>query len=123
MTKDGKGIPSRLTSEESAEMRRQSDDWYRLVSQIVDDEASFLHEHYVELLDTGTTTIQEPSGTWTAILRRSRWRDGWLITEGNRIDRGWQSGKSRIARRGDNYLEAALIMRLATGLAWLRRDG
>jgi hypothetical protein len=121
LTPDGSGIPAPLTPEEAAEARRQSDEWERELFQLMDDEAAFLHERYVELRDTGTTTIREPSGFWTATLQRSDSDDWSLVSEGERLDHRETWGTRPISRTRDaGSLEKAINLTTAQGLLWLR---
>jgi hypothetical protein len=122
LTSDGKGIPVPLSPEEAIEMRRESDEHDAIVVELMRSEVGTLHDHCQELLTTGSTTIREPNGHWTASLKRSRWRDGWLISEGRR-DGGSCSGRLRVSRKGSHeYVDAAITLALASGVAWLREE-
>lgn len=121
-TSDGQGVPVPLSEEAAAEIRRQSDEHDASIGQLLHDEATTLHELCQEILTTGSTTIREPNGNWTATLKRSRWRDGWLVSEGHR-DGGSCSGRLRIPRRSSHdHVEASITLDLANALAWLREQ-
>lgn len=121
LTSDGKAEPVPLTDEEAAEMRRESDAWDERLADLLAQEASYLNERFQEVLATGTTTIRSSGGTWTATLERSRWRDGWLISEGTRTDGRRSSGQTRIARKSSgDQLQRAITLQLGIGMMSLR---
>jgi hypothetical protein len=120
MTNDGKSAAVPLSPEEAAEMRRESDEWDERLGELLDQQATFLDERFQELLTTGTTTIRSSDGEWTAILERSRWRDGWLISEGTRIDGQRSSGRTRISRKSSgDQLQRAITLQLGIGMMTL----
>src|SRR5271157_4174432 len=59
LTSDGRGTPEPMTPDEAADMRRHSDAYDREIARIVNDEAVFLHERFLDLVTTGTTSIVE----------------------------------------------------------------
>jgi hypothetical protein len=121
LSPDGSGVPVPLIPAEAAEMRCEYDEWDRCLYQLMDDHADFPHDRSVELRDTGTTTIREPTGMWTAHLERPPGRDGWLVSEGRRIDRSPTRGGTRITSKSDDeYLGRAVCRVAAEGLLWLR---
>jgi len=102
-------------------MRRESDEFDRLVADLLVEEAGYLNDRFQELLQTGTTTLRSSGGNWTGNPQRSWWRDGWLTSEGTRSDGQESSGRARIARsNSDDQLKSAITSQLAVGLAWLQ---
>jgi hypothetical protein len=121
MTSDGKAAAVPLTPEEAGEMRRRSDEWDERLADLLTQEANYLDERFLEVLATGTTTIRSPEGTWTATLQRSRWRDGWLISEVAHPGGGRGSGRTRISRKYDrDQLRSAITLQIAIGMLLLR---
>lgn len=122
-TSDGRSTQRPLTEEEAAELYRQGEAWEKAVADVLTHEASLLNEHCDELLANGTTTIVEPNGQVTATLRRSRWRDGWLATEGHMRDGNTFSGGHRIARKTtEDYVRRVAMHQLADGVRALREE-
>lgn len=122
LTHDGSGVPVPLTAEEATEMRRESDEWDKRLADLLATEASYLNERFLEVQATGTTTMRSPVATWTATLQQSKWRDGWLVTKGARLDgRSGTSGGTRIGRKyKGEQLKRAVTLQLASGMLWLR---
>jgi hypothetical protein len=113
-----------LTPDEEAEMERSGDEYDAFVARLMDEEAEFLHERFQELMATGSTTITEATGTWTATLRRPRWHNGALVDEGQRPGRK-MSGFHPLPRedlKDADRLEADFTRRIAIGLAFLREE-
>jgi len=121
LTREGNAPSVPLTPDEAAEMRRESDKFDQIVADALSHDADYLHERYVELLKTGSTRIQASGGTWSASLQRSRWRDGWLLSEWRRPGGSSGSGQARVSRRySESQLESSITLQLAVGLAQLR---
>jgi hypothetical protein len=120
MTSDGKAAAVPLTPEEAFEMRRESDEWDQRLADLLDKEAGSLNDRFQEVLATGTTTIRSSGGTWTATLERSRWRDGWLISQGTCSDGRRCSGRTRISRKSSgDQLQRAITLQLGIGMMTL----
>ncbi len=120
-TSDGRGVPVPLTPEEAADMRRRSDESRAAIEQVLRDESALLGGRFAEVLANGSATVLEPTGTFTVTLHRPRWRDGVLLSEGARRDGRGTRGRLRIPRKPDSeYLEDAVTLTLAKGVAWLR---
>jgi hypothetical protein len=121
LTRDGNAPAVPLWAEEAAELRRESDEFDQMVADALSDDADYLRGRYLELLTTGTTTIEASGSTWSATLQRSWWRDGWLVSEWGRPGGTSGSGRTRVSRKcTDSQLEAAVTLQLAVGLALLR---
>jgi len=96
-------------------------EWDERLGALLTNEASYLHDRFLEVVATGTTTIRQQDGIWTATFQPSRWRDGWLSSEGTRPDGQGTSGRTRIARKSTReQLESAITLDIGIGMLWLR---
>jgi hypothetical protein len=67
-TADGRAESVPLTPEEAAEMRRESDEFDRLVGDLLVEEAGYLNDRFPELLQTGTTTLRSSGASGPEIF-------------------------------------------------------